>query len=80
MISNKGFGEVLKKAVKGMIPKNKLRLARLDRLKVYDGDDHPYKQNLIAFADEVPDMKRKLAKLNEQEAQLNGLREKFVKN
>lgn len=80
MIANKGFGEVLKRAVKGMIPKNKLRLARLDRLKVFDGDEHPYKQNLIAFADEVPDLKKKLAQLEQSEKVSNELRKKFLDN
>ena len=63
MIDNKGYGEIIKRAVKGMIPKNKHRLVRMDRLKLFDGDDHPYKDNLIAFADENPDMRNKLAEL-----------------
>lgn len=79
MIQNKGYGEVLKRAVKGMIPKNKHRLVRMDRLKVFDGDEHPYKENLIAFADEVQEMKTKLARLQEQEARLNELRAKYTK-
>lgn len=77
VIQNKGYRELLLKAVKGMIPKNKLRLARLDRLKVYDGDEHPYKQNLIAFADEVDDMKAKLAKLNAYEHKLEKIDNDF---
>lgn len=44
------FEELLKKdsrkiiylAVKGMLPKNKLRKRRLLRLKVYKGNSHPY--------------------------------------
>lgn len=79
MIENKGYGEILTRAVKGMIPKNKHRLVRMDRLKVFDGDEHPYKENLIAFADEVQDMKAKLARLQEQEARLNELRAKYTK-
>jgi large subunit ribosomal protein L13 len=80
MIQNKGYSEILIRAVKGMIPKNKLRLARLDRLKVYDGDEHPYKENLIAFADESEDMLQKLAKLNEKERLDDELRQKYLKN
>ncbi|ODV77584.1 ribosomal protein L13 [Suhomyces tanzawaensis NRRL Y-17324] len=80
MIANKGYSEVLMKAVKGMIPKNKLRLDRLDRLKVYDGDEHPYKQNLIAFADEVSEMKAKAAELDRKEKHLTELREKYLKH
>lgn len=78
MIANKGYGEILKRAVKGMIPKNKLRLARIDRLKVFDGDEHPYKQNLIAFADETPDMKAKVAELARKEALMADLRTKYL--
>lgn len=48
MAANKGFGELLKKAVSGMLPKNRTRKVRLDRLKVFDGSDHPYKHNFTA--------------------------------
>jgi len=34
--------EVLRKAVKGMLPKNKLAAAQLRKLKVYAGPDHPH--------------------------------------
>lgn len=34
--------EVIKRAVKGMLPKNKLRDRRLKRLKVYAGPNHPH--------------------------------------
>ncbi|GEQ72172.1 hypothetical protein JCM33374_g5858 [Metschnikowia sp. JCM 33374] len=77
MIANKGYGDVLTRAVKGMIPKNKLRLSRLARLKVYDGDDHPYKENLIAFADEGPEMRAKKAALEERTARIAELKSKF---
>ncbi|ODV95054.1 hypothetical protein PACTADRAFT_3936 [Pachysolen tannophilus NRRL Y-2460] len=62
--ADQGFGEVLKKAVSRMLPKNKLRTPRLERLKVFDGSDHPYKQNIIAFADQKPQVDEKLAKLD----------------
>ncbi|EDK43251.1 60S ribosomal protein L23, mitochondrial precursor [Lodderomyces elongisporus NRRL YB-4239] len=78
MIANKGYGEVLRRAVKGMIPKNKHRLVRMNRLRLYDGDEHPYKENLIAFADEVQDMKQKLAELEKKETERAGLREKYL--
>lgn len=80
MIANKGYGEILKRAVKGMIPKNKHRLIRMDRLKVYDGDEHPYKENLIAFADETNEMKAKLEELNRKEAAMAQLRKKYLEN
>jgi large subunit ribosomal protein L13 len=34
--------EVLRKAVKGMLPKNKLASAQLRKLKVYAGPEHPH--------------------------------------
>jgi len=42
-----GGGEVLRKAVSGMLPKNRLRKERLARLKTFEGRAHPYKQNLL---------------------------------
>lgn len=44
-----GGSEVLKKAVNGMLPKNRLRKKRLARLKAFEGDAHPYEENLIRF-------------------------------
>jgi large subunit ribosomal protein L13 len=38
--------EIIMHAVKGMLPKNKLRDLRLKRLKVYVGDKHPYEKHL----------------------------------
>jgi len=35
--------EVIRLAVRGMLPKNKLRDKRLKRLKVYAGPEHPHK-------------------------------------
>ena len=34
--------EVLRRAVKGMLPKNKLQAKRLEKLKAYAGDEHPH--------------------------------------
>ncbi|KAL8743271.1 MAG: hypothetical protein Q9190_004353 [Brigantiaea leucoxantha] len=49
MVRKWGGGEVLKRAVRGMLPKNRLRDKRLERLKVFEGEAHPYKKNLIKF-------------------------------
>ncbi|KAI4211658.1 MAG: hypothetical protein LQ351_005561 [Letrouitia transgressa] len=49
MVRKWGGGEVLKRAVRGMLPKNRLRDKRLDRLKVFEGEAHPYKKNLVKF-------------------------------
>lgn len=35
--------DILKKAVKGMLPKNKLARHMLKKLKIYTGDAHPHK-------------------------------------
>jgi len=34
--------EIIRHAVSGMLPKNKLRKGRLKRLRVFAGDEHPY--------------------------------------
>ncbi len=34
--------EIIRHAVKGMLPKNKLVDARLARLKIYEGSEHPH--------------------------------------
>jgi large subunit ribosomal protein L13 len=34
--------EVIRKAVKGMLPKNRLGRMQLNKLKVYRGDNHPH--------------------------------------
>ncbi len=34
--------EVLRKAVRGMLPKNKLASAQITKLKIYAGPDHPH--------------------------------------
>ena len=48
-----GGAEVLRKAVSGMLPKNRLRDKRLARLKAFEGDAHPYKENLVRFGGTV---------------------------
>lgn len=60
----KGYGELLRRAVSGMLPKNKLRKIRLERLKVFDGEENPYKNNITAFADQQPEVLKKLEDLN----------------
>ncbi|WPH02919.1 ribosomal protein L13 [Acrodontium crateriforme] len=42
-----GGGEILRRAVRGMLPKNRLRDDRMARLKCFEGQAHPYKQNLL---------------------------------
>lgn len=47
MMAKWGGGEVLRKAVSGMLPKNRLRKERLARLKTFEGPSHPYEQNIL---------------------------------
>ncbi|KAF2281498.1 mitochondrial 54S ribosomal protein YmL23 [Westerdykella ornata] len=42
-----GGGEVLRKAVSGMLPKNRLRKGRLERLKTFEGEGNPYRENIL---------------------------------
>ncbi|KAF3940108.1 hypothetical protein ABW19_dt0206220 [Dactylella cylindrospora] len=44
-----GGGEILRRAVSGMLPKNRLRDVRLARLKVFEGPHHPYKKNIVVM-------------------------------
>ena len=41
-LAEKDARRVIEKAVKGMLPKNKLQQTRLRRLKLYLDDKHPY--------------------------------------
>lgn len=38
--------EIIRHAVSGMLPKNKLRASMLKRLFVYKGEEHPYNDNI----------------------------------
>ncbi len=50
LMAKLGGAEVLRKAVSGMLPKNRLRDDRLARLKAFEGDANPYKKNIVRFA------------------------------
>ncbi|CAO3615651.1 unnamed protein product [Cunninghamella blakesleeana] len=39
--------ESIRKAVSGMLPKNRLRDDRLKRLLIFEGAEHPYEANII---------------------------------
>lgn len=49
-----GGGEILRRAVKGMLPKNKLQEKRLERLRCFEGEAHPYGENFLRFAADEP--------------------------
>ncbi|KAI9487399.1 MAG: 50S ribosomal protein L13 [Benjaminiella poitrasii] len=46
-LQEKDATEPIRKAVSGMLPKNRLRQVRLDRLKIFEGSEHPYEANII---------------------------------
>ncbi|KAI9934674.1 hypothetical protein ASPWEDRAFT_175401 [Aspergillus wentii DTO 134E9] len=52
MFEKWGGGEVLRRAVKGMLPKNRLREKRLARLKTFEGLAHPYKENIVKYGNQ----------------------------
>lgn len=65
MMAKWGGGEVLRKAVSGMLPKNRLRKERLARLKTFEGHAHPYGENVLKVANgggqsivEMPEIKK----------------------
>lgn len=47
-----GGGEVLRRTVSAMLPKNRLRDLRLERLKTFEGPTHPYSKNIMKRFDE----------------------------
>jgi len=51
MMAKYGGAEVLRRAVSGMLPKNRLRDVRLARLKAFEGPGHPYKENIVRLND-----------------------------
>ena len=53
MFAKWGGGEVLKRAVSGMLPKNRLRDKRLARLKVFEGPEHPYHRNIVRIGGQI---------------------------
>ncbi|KAI1907623.1 54S ribosomal protein L23, mitochondrial [Ophidiomyces ophidiicola] len=61
MFEKWGGAEVLRRAVKGMLPKNKLREVRMARLKAFEGKSHPYRANIVKYGGksvlgELPDV------------------------
>ncbi|KAI9136597.1 50S ribosomal protein L13 [Paraphysoderma sedebokerense] len=39
--------EIVKKSVSGMLPKNRLRAVRLNRLLIFPDEEHPYEKNIF---------------------------------
>ncbi|KAK6436847.1 54S ribosomal protein L23, mitochondrial [Oleoguttula sp. CCFEE 5521] len=53
MMRKWGGGEVLRRAVRGMLPKNRLRDERMARLKCFEGEAHPYPKNILKLGTET---------------------------
>lgn len=79
VVRDHGFSEVLRRAVSRMLPKNRYRKVRLERLKVFDGADHPYAGNIIAWADEQPRVAKLLAESQKRAEELAKF-EEFLKS
>lgn len=71
VIDDYGYGEIIRRAVSKMLPKNKFRKQRLERLKIFDGSDHPYKQNIISWADEQSTVLANLEASIKRQKQIN---------
>ena len=48
LIHQKDPTAVLRKAVYGMLPRNKLRHKWMERLHLFEGEEHPFEQNIYA--------------------------------
>lgn len=47
--------QIIRKAVSSMLPKNTFRQRRLDRLKIFKGEENPYAGNVVrVFRGETP--------------------------
>lgn len=68
-----GGGEILRRAVRGMLPKNRLRDDRMSRLKCFEGEDHPYKLNLWRTGEVKKRLKRTPGVRKELEERQRGL-------
>lgn len=66
LVADYGYGEILKRAVSKMLPKDKHRDSRLRRLKVFDGSKTPYDANIVAWADQKPEVDERLKQLAER--------------
>lgn len=68
LMAKLGGAEVLRKAVSGMLPKNRLRDDRLARLKAFEGDAHPYKANIVRFGGRPNIVTRPMQEISSGEA------------
>lgn len=59
----KDVSYVVKHAVNGMLPRNKTRRRRMERIFVFADDNHPYKQNIITTYVDPKCIKNKLEEI-----------------
>jgi len=52
-LMEKDPAEIIRKAVSGMLPKNRLRDVRLERLKIFPDENHPYDANIMKVYDQT---------------------------
>lgn len=65
LMKRKGGGEILRRAVSGMLPKNRTRKHLLARLKTFEDSQNPYADNILAFHDDAPGVERLLKTASE---------------
>ncbi|CAG8616601.1 15175_t:CDS:2, partial [Acaulospora colombiana] len=70
-LMEKDPAEIIRKAVSGMLPKNRLREVRLERLKIFPDENHPYDANIIkiygqTFPNELPEPYKKPKKMSQK--------------
>ena len=49
--------QAIRRAVSGMLPKNKLRRDRMQRLLIFPDEEHPYANNITRFH-EMPELQQ----------------------
>jgi len=65
IIGPNDVSQIIRKAVSGMLPKNKLRDRRLERLRIFEGDDMGvFKANIVKRWDEARKMEEEKTSSN----------------
>lgn len=75
----KGPKWVMNRAIYRMFPKNKLKHVRAERIFCFDGDEYPYKNNILAFAKEQAIVEEEKKKCEEITAKIVEARKKYNK-
>ncbi|KAF0271732.1 hypothetical protein FOG51_03113 [Hanseniaspora uvarum] len=75
----KGPKWVMYRSIYRMFPKNKLKHVRAKRIFCFDGDEYPYRDNIIAFAKEQGIVEEEKKKCEEITAKIIESRKKYNK-